>query len=179
MNKQDIFSLIRLFLAPVLVMVLGLILLVNPDSASALIAKLLGWILVAIGIGIGISAAVTKRGQTGKGIAAVILVVFGGWLASHPLMLATWIGRLIGILLVIDGLQDIMNARAQGKRFVMPLIVTVIGAVLILMPMTTSRIVFSLCGLVVLVIGIAMFLDRLKDRRQLPPSEDSNIVDAL
>ena len=42
--------------------------------------------------------------------------------------------------------------------------------------MTTSRLVFTLCGVVVLVIGGAMLLDRLKTRPKLKTS--SEIVDA-
>ena len=53
------------------------------------------------------------------------------------------------------------------------------GVVLILLPMTTSRLMFSLCGLVVLIIGIVMLLDRLRDRKRLNEPEDPNIIDAL
>lgn len=179
MKKQDMLDLAGRFLTPVLLMVLGLVLLFNPDSASALIARLLGWLLVAVGIGLGISAIATGRGQVGKGIAAVILVMVGGWLAANPLALAAWIGRFIGILLVIDGLQDIAQARKLGQRYRMPLIVAIIGVVLVLLPMTTSRVVFSLCGLAVLIIGGAMFFDRLKGRGRLNEPEDPNIIDAL
>lgn len=178
MKKDDIFSLIRLLLAPVLVILLGLVLIFNPDSASALISKVLGWIIIAVGIGFGISAVFNQTGRIGKGICAVILAVAGGWLVNNPLALASWIGRIIGILLVIDGIQDILHLRREGKTFLMPLIVTIVGAVLVLMPMATSRIIFILCGIVVLVIGIAMLLDRLKGQRRLKGT-DNDIIDAL
>ena len=64
----------------------------------------------------------------------------------------------------------------------MPLVTAIVGVVLVVLPMTTSRLVFSLCGLVVLVTGIAMFLDRLKGRNRLEgpgEPEDPNIIDAL
>ena len=102
----------------------------------------------------------------------------GGWLTNNPLALAAWVGRFVGILLVVDGIQDIIHLKNQGQRFALSLIVTVVGAVLILLPMTTTRLVFSLCGGVVLIIGIVMLLDRLKGRKQLN-SGDSNIIDAL
>ena len=44
--------------------------------------------------------------------------------------------------------------------------------------MTTSRVVLGLCGLLVLIVGIAMLAERLKKRRLLPPNDD-NIIDAL
>lgn len=176
MTKQEILSLVKLLLAPVLVILLGLILIINPDSATALISKILGGILILMAIGTGISAIFNERGRVGKGIFAVILAVAGGWLNSNPLALAAWIGRIIGVLLVIDGVQDILELRKQGKSFLLPLIVTVIGAVLVLMPMTTSRLVFALCGVVVLLVGVAMLLDRLKSKPRLKSGGD--IIDA-
>lgn len=179
MKKQDVMSLINLLLTPVLLILLGLVLLFNPDSASALVSRLLGWLMVAIGIGFGISAVVSGQNQVGKGIAAVIFAVAGGWLVKNPLALAAWVGRFIGILLVIDGLQDIFRTRKQGTRYLMPLIITIVGAVLILLPMTTSRVVFSLCGLLVVIVGAAMLVDRLKGRKRLNKPEDPDIIDAL
>lgn len=178
MNKEKLFSLVRELFAPVALILLGALLLFNPDSASALISKLLGWGLIAFAIGFGIAAIASPNGRTGKSVTAVILAIVGGWLTHNPLALAAWVGRFVGILLVVDGIQDIIHLKNQGQRFALPLIVTVVGAVLILLPMTTTRLVFSLCGGVVLIIGIVMLLDRLKGRKQLN-SGDSNIIDAL
>lgn len=176
MKKEEVLSYIRLFLAPVLVMVLGLILIFNPDSATALISKLLGGVIILIGIGSGVSAIFNKKGRGAKAITAVVMAIVGGWLVNNPLALAQWISRFIGVLLVINGIQDIGELRRFGKTFLMPLILTVVGAVLILMPMTTSRLVFTLCGIVVLILGTAMLLDRLKSKPRLKTSGD--IVDA-
>lgn len=177
MNKEKIFSLISRLWTPVALTVLGLMLLLNPDSASVLIAKLLGWVLIAFAIGFGIAAITGETGKTGKGITAVVLALVGGWLTKNPLALAAWIGRLVGVLLVIDGLQDIAQARKLGERYLLPLIVTVVGAVLVLLPMTTTRLVFSLCGAVVTVIGIVMLLDRLRGHKKIDSGSD--IIDAL
>jgi hypothetical protein len=48
----------------------------------------------------------------------------------------------------------------------------------VVLPMTTSRLVFSLCGVVVLLIGIGMLVDRLKHTKYLDKG-DGNIIDAL
>ena len=178
MNKENVSSLIRELFAPVALILLGALLLFNPDSASAFVSKVLGWGLIACAIGFGIAAVGSSKGRTGKAIAAVALAIVGGWLTSNPLALAAWLGRLVGILLVVDGIQDIVHMRAQKQRFLLPLGATLVGAVLILLPMTTTRLVFSLCGALVLIIGIVMLLDRLKGRKQLH-SGNSNIVDAL
>jgi len=179
MKKEAFFAKLQLLLAPVLVIVLGLILVFSPDAASALISKILGWILGLVAIGFGIAALMSAQGRAGKIAGAIICAVVGGWLGSHPLILATWFGRIIGIALVLDGVQDTLNNIRQGRRFLLPAIVTLVGVVLILIPMTASRLIFTLCGLVVLVIGVVMLLDRLRGNRRLKEPKDPNIIDAL
>ena len=176
MNKEKVFNMIRELFAPVALILLGALLLFDPDSASAFISKVLGWGLIACAIGFGIAAIASPMGRTGKAVAAVALAVVGGWLTSSPLALAAWVGRLVGILLVVDGIQDMVHLK--GRRSLLPLMATLVGAVLILLPMTTTRLVFSLCGAVVLIIGVVMLLDRLKGSKQLK-SGSSDIIDAL
>lgn len=176
MNKEKIFALIRELLAPAALILLGGVLLFNPDSASALIAKVLGWGMTVFAIGFGIAAIVSENRRFGKAVSAVGLAVIGGWLMKNPLVLAAWAGRLVGCLLLVDGIQDIVRLKGEGQRFVMPLVVTVVGAVLILLPMTTTRLVFTACGAVVLIIGILMLIDRLKGRKRLGGG-DSKIID--
>lgn len=178
MKKRDIFPLIYQLASPVLLMLLGAVLLFNPDSASALISRLLGWIMTIIGIGIGISAIADRRGAIGKGLAAVGCVCIGGWLTAHPLLLAAGIGRILGILIALRGIRDLFLARDRGYGLPLAAIVTLVGLVLAVLPMTTSRLVFSICGGVILAIGIAMLLQRLKEQKYLEGG-DSNIIDAL
>lgn len=179
MKKNDILSVLQLYLAPVLVILLGVLLLVSPDSASVLISRLLGGLLTILSIGFGIAALVSERGRVGRLITAAALILAGTVLYRNPLLLASFAGRVVGLLLLLDGLGDIINAHRRGVRFLMPLIVTILGAVLVLIPMTASRLVFSLCGLVVTIIGIVMLLDRLRNRRLPGGDNDPNIIDAL
>ncbi len=177
MKKNDILPLIQLLLTPVLVILLGLLLFLNPDSASILIAKILSWGLTAAAIGCGVAALVSDRGRIGKLVLALGLFGTGTFLGRNPLLVASFAGRVIGILLLIDGFQDIFAARARGVRFLMPVIVAAIGGVLTLMPMTASRLVFSILGLVVLILGVLMLLDRVRTRRLDGGSGDPNIID--
>lgn len=179
MKKQDILSTLRFLLAPVLVIALGLLLLIHPDSASVLLSRLLGGLLSLMGIGFGIAALFRDRGRIGGLITAALLLIFGGVLSANPLLLASFAGRVAGLLLLIDGLGDLIQAHRRGVRFLLPLLVTVLGAILVLLPMTASRLVFSLCGLVVTILGILMLLDRLRPRRLSGGKDDPNIIDAL
>lgn len=178
MKKRDILSLLYQLASPIALMVLGLVLLVSPDSASAMIARLLGWLMTLTGIGIGLWAIIDRRNAVGKGIMAVGCACIGGWLLANPLLLAAWIGRLLGILILLRGGRDVFLARSRGHGQTLALITLAVGIVLIVLPMTTSRLVFRLLGLVIALIGAAMLLDRLKDRRYLDAG-DSDIIDAL
>lgn len=179
MKKQEFFSTLRFLLAPILMIALGLLLLIHPDSASVLLSRLLGGLLTLLGIGFGIAALFRDRGRIGGLITAAALLIFGGILSANPLLLAAFAGRVAGLLLVIDGLGDMVQAHRRGVRFLLPLLVTILGGILVLLPMTASRLVFSLCGLAVTVIGVFMLLDRLRLRRLTGGDEDPNIIDAL
>ena len=179
MKKHDILSLGYQLASPVALILLGLLLVISPDTASALVARLLGWAVMLAGVCIGIAAIFSKQGQIGKGVLAVGCVTIGGFLMRNPLVLAAGIGRLLGILLILRGGRDVMLSRRYGRGRILALVTTVVGIVLAVLPMTTSRLVFSLCGVVVLGIGVAMLLDRLKNRRYLDDGGDPNIIDAL
>ena len=179
MKKNVFFDRIRIFFAPVVIMLLGLVLLVNPDSASVLVSRVVGLVLGLVAAGFGVAALAEPRGRAAKVAAAIFFAVIGGWLGSHPLALAAWVGRIIGIVLLVDGLQDIFASRRQGTTFLFPAVAALIGLVLVVMPMTASRLVFSLCGLAVLIVGVVMLLERLRGRKRMQEPHDPNIIDAL
>ena len=164
--------------SPVAVTLLGLLLTVNPDSASVLIARILGWVLTIIGIGFGVAAILDRDHAVRKGITAVAFACVGGTLSANPLLLAAWIGRVIGLLIAVRGIRDLLLYSSYGYSRILAMITTAVGALLVVLPLTTARLVFSLCGLVVLFIGIGMLVDRLKRRKFLEKGDD-NIIDAL
>jgi len=178
MKKNDILSLLRLLASPLALIALGLILLFNPDSASALIATVLGWCVFAAGIGFVISAVAGRDHLSSKVLGAIFCFAVGSWLLRNPLGLAAGIGRFIGILLLIRGGCDFFQSNLGHARM-LALVTAVLGIVLLVLPMTTSRLVFSLCGLVVLITGIVMLIDRLRYRGLPPADDDPNIIDAL
>lgn len=179
MKKQEILSMLQLLLVPVLLILLGLILVVNPDAASAMISRVIGYGFILGAIATGLGAVFSKVKQVPKGILAVMMAVFGGWLVENPLMLAAWLGRLLGVLILINSIPDLIYAYKHGRNILFDLVAALAGAALILLPLTASRLVFSLCGAVVLVIGVLMFLDRIRSRRWLTEGDDPNIIDAL
>ena len=178
MKNNRVLDMLFQLASPIAVTLLGLLLIVNPDSASVLIARIVGWVLTVIGIGFGIGAIFDRDHAIRKGITAVMFACAGGTLAAQPLLLAAWIGRIIGLLIAFRGIRDLMISSSYGYSRILAMITTAVGAVLVVLPLTTSRLVFSLIGVVVLFIGIGMLLDRLKHRKKLSGGDD-NIIDAL
>jgi len=156
---------------PATMILLGLILLLVPDSASVIIAYLIGGILTLGGIVFAIGALLDR--SVSKGFWALVCLGLGSMLAGNPLLLARNLGRFLGILLAVEG-GDCLR---KGNR-IFGIVILVAAVALILSPMALSRLVFSLCGLVVLFIGIGMLADRIKNRKYLPKGDD-NIIDAL
>lgn len=185
-NRKKWSNLINLLLLPVVLVILGLVLISNPDAASALIAKVLGWCLVGAGA---ISAIVTLTGWPLKAVSRIIttalLMVLGIYLLSNPLALAANLGKLVGIVLIIQGARGLWEAwtlasaaKAFKPNFWLALATLAIGIFLLVFPMTTSRLVFRLCGIVLVIIGAVNLITRLRTYQALEGPDDPNIIDA-
>ena len=80
---------------------------------------------------------------------------------------------------MVNSGMDLVYALKCRRNVIFHAAATAIGALLVLMPMSASRLVFTLCGVAVLVIGGVMLLDRIRGRRWLQGGDDPNIIDAL
>lgn len=170
--KKKMLDMINLLGMPVTMIVTGVVLTFSPDTASALVSKLIGWVLTGGGVCFGIGAVFSQR-KAGKIFWAIMCIGIGGVLVSRPLLLAKNIGRFLGVLLAIEGGDTLRNG---SKLLGMLILLAALG--LIFAPMSASRLVLSLCGLVVLVIGVATLIDRFKRTRLLKSGKD-DIIDAL
>lgn len=185
MKKFSPAQLMNMLAMPVLTVILGLILLLSPDSAAALVGKVLAWvtILAAVALGAG-SIFGSASARSRNTVAAVVCGAVGVWMLMNPLLLAGIIGRVLGLYLLLRGLQD---GRAHfrlssGKPVFTPglalaAVTAVIGLVLILVPLATSRVLFSVIGIVMICVGVAEGIDRIRGRNLLDEGSDPNIID--
>ena len=177
MKKTDFWNLLYELASPLALILAGLILVFCPDAATVLLSRLLGWILTLAGIGFGIGALVNRCKAVSRGITSVGLVCIGGYLSANPLLLAAFAGKLMGILILLRGIRELFLARNRGYGQILSGIVIAAGALLVLLPMTSSRILFFGCGLVILAVGVWMLIQKLRNRRFPPGRPD--IIDAL
>ena len=177
MKKNSISAFVSRFATPAVLILLGLVLIFCPDTASALISKVAGWGLMMAGIIVAVAMVVDRNWSVSRILTILVLAALGRWLMTHPLAWAAWGGRIIGILLLLRGIRDFtQSAFAQGK--VLSVVTAVLGLVLILLPMTASRMVFSLCGVVILVVVGGMLAERIWEKKNWE-DDDPNIIDAL
>lgn len=181
--KDKFFYWLKRLGVPVLMVVLGAILVIRPDSASALIARIFGWILVMVGGG---CAAVALIGhplnKTSRLVWAAILAMAGLWMLGNPLVLARFFGRVLGIALMIQGARDIQLRYSGGKPdwtpgLILAAATALIGLILVLLPLTTSRLLFTVVGIMLMGLGLGEVYDRLKGRPGISSGDDPNIID--
>lgn len=187
MKKYNFSQLLNLLGMPALLIVLGLILLFSPDTASALVGRLLAWAGILAGVAFLVSAFSGDPARKNERIIFAVVCFAGGmWMLMNPLFLAKFIGRVLGLFLMIRGGQDIREKLQynHGKVRVTPGLIiagitALMGLVLMVLPMTSSRLLFAFVGIVMICAGAAEAYDRIKGPRLLDEGDDPNIIDAL
>ncbi len=177
MKNNGFWKTVSRFVTPGILIALGLVLLFCPDTASALLSKVVGWSLTLGGIAVAVAMVVDGRLSAGQLLTALALVLLGRYLIAHPLAWAAWGGRIVGVLVLLRGAQDFtLSSLTQGK--ILAVVTALVGVMLIFLPLTASRVVFSICGIVVLAVGGGMLYERIWERKFLE-GDDPNIIDAL
>ena len=176
MRKEKALYLLERLSMPVLLGALGLVLLLTPDTASQLVGKVAGIGLAVVGALYLVDCLSSKLDTAKKLMISLVCLAAAGWLLTHPLGLAAWIGRLVGIFFLIRGIASMMDARKLGQKLTWPLITTLAGALLTVSPMITSRLVVGALGLVLLLVGSVLVITRLGEQKRLEGPDD-NIID--
>lgn len=177
MEKQRVCKFLNRYAPPVLVILGGLILVFNPDSLSVLLSRILGWGLLVVGIGWGI-LQIIAHAKLSQFLGAAVCILLGLWLVNDPLLLAKSIGRVVGLLLIFRG-AHMMTLSDSTLEKVLAILTILFGAIMLLMPMTTSRLAIILMGLTVVIVGITMLIEEIRGGRKRLGSGDDNIIDAL
>lgn len=143
-----------------LTLVLGVILAIMPGVAAGALVSVLGWILVVFGAVCLISVFATRAGgMEPVSIATGLLALASGLvLLIRPGVLVSLCGIVLGLFLVIHGLQDIGQARkakALGYEANMALILAIVklvmGALVIFNPFSTAALLIRMAGIFLVV----------------------------
>ena len=166
-----------------LLMILGgVILVLKPDTASALLSAVAGWGLIAAGVAALIAGFAGDLG-VGSVVTGAVLLLSGSWLHRNPLMIASVLGFVVGFLVLRQGLRAMKDAQ-RSKRSgglwipggVLAVIEALIGVRLMLSPLSISRLVLTVAGLALIVCGACNLVARYKSTRYIP--KPNGIIDA-
>ena len=179
-------AIVDLAAMPVAQIVLGLILLLNPDGVVSVICKILGWLMVAAALYFAFSMVKTARNRDAGTV--ILALGFGGcgaFLIKNPLILAVGTGKIIGILLAIRGVSGLIQAgkdRENGGSYILSYlggaVSTILGIWLVLSPMAPSRLILGIVGLVLIIGAVAKLFGMKKEVAAIMEPQNPNIIDA-
>lgn len=181
MRNLDFKDLLRREGGSILTILCGVILVLRPDTASALLSAVAGWALIAVGVAALIGGF---TGSSGGGVVTgAVLVLSGAWLHRNPLMIASVLGFVVGFLVLRQGLRAMGDAQRSKRNggfwipgAVLAVLEALVGIRLILSPLSISRFVLSIGGIVLIVIGVCNLVAHYRSTRYIP--EPGGIIDA-
>lgn len=147
--------------------VLGLVLLIWPGTTTQIVCMLLGVVLLIYGV-IQILMYLISRERSivsqGMMLLGIIVSVIGIWILVRPEMIIMAVPVIVGILIVIHGLHNVVQAIALKKdgyegwwiACLMGVLTAVLGGILIYNP-------FTVVDTIVRLIGIFLIYDGLSD----------------
>lgn len=177
MDFNRIFTFIKHFASELFLVLCGAVLIFFPNSAVALVTKLMACILIGAGI-IGVIKNLNRKtSDFGDWIWAIGYFLVGFFLISNPLAISDLAGRVLGLFLMITGMQK-FRAASYGSGKALGLVSLVSGVVLMVLPKTLINTLLGFCGIVLIVIGGINLIDKLRHDRYLDEGRDPNIIDA-
>jgi len=175
-------DLLRYESGSILMILCGVILTIKPDTASALISAVIGWLLIAGGVAALIAGFAGGFG-TGSVVTGAVLLIAGAWLHRNPLMIASVLGVVLGLLVLSQGWRAVKDAQRikRGGGFWVPgavlaVLELLVGVRLILSPLSVSRLVLTVVGIALTAIGACNLVAHYKSVKYIPDSD--GIIDA-
>ena len=182
MKKSNWAGFLSLAALPVLQLVLGAVLLLNPDGAIAAIFRILGWLLVAAALFIAFALAADRSRGSGGVIAAVVCGIGGVLLLRDPLILAAGTGKVLGLVLILRAAAGLFQGgKVSGRPLrhaLGELPELILGIFLLLSPMAPSRLILGIVGLVLIIGAAAKLFGMKKELAAIMELKNPNIIDA-
>lgn len=146
---------------------LGLVLLIWPGTTMRIVCTMLGGMLLIYGL-LQIVLWLISRERTmisqGMMVFGIVLAVIGVWILMQPEMIIMAVPVIVGVLIVIHGIHNIVQAIALKKddydrwwlAFLFGALTVVLGGILVYNP-------FEVAETVVRFIGIFLIYDGVSD----------------
>ena len=151
-------------LSAVLCVVLGVVLIIWPDTVTRVLCYLLGAVLIIMGIG-RIIEYLIDRAESRFGLAAgIVLLLLGAWLYISPAKFVSLFPIIIGVVLLMHGLEDLkltFETRGNGDEIWWSLmIISVLNFVFGILLVWNA---YKAVTIAMMIVGIALIYDGLSD----------------
>lgn len=168
---------IRPWLKPALTIILGIVLIFKPETLTSTIAWCIGFVIALTGAG----KLIQFFSRQGKNIwhllGAIVLLILGFSILKNPVSLEKRVSQVIGILLLLQAVRSYLDPIAAHEK-ASSIAMGIMGAVLLLVPLSVPRLVVSVCGVVVLALGIGMVLDVRSGSNHPNDPDNPDVIDA-
>ena len=170
MNKsiKDFFQKNSISLAiPLVMIVVGLFFIFCPGSAISLTVKVVGIVFVIVGAIMACTLIASYSPITMS--IAIVLIVFGIICIALPGVIASFVVKAIGIMILINAILRIRDAyiiKGKSDKFVQYIIndaiTLILGIVLIAIPLDLANALVITIGVLMLVLGISNIITVIK-----------------
>lgn len=147
----------------VALLVLGIAMFVSPIGATLMIVSIVGWTLVVVGAVTLLNCWMHRSPalQQADLVIGLVELVPGALMVAMPGAFVTIIYVLIGVIILVTGINDVTEASARrrlglpsGGLMVMGVLTLVAGAFVIVSPFAMAEFVMLIAGLALLYDGI-------------------------
>lgn len=154
----------------VITLILGLLLLLVPSTMLSLLVKVLGWIMVIVGVlfaasGIynGVKMGWTGTDNIGNTILGVGLILFGTWIKRHPGNVISMVATVVGIIMLLHAINGLryavaaykVNAQGWWSAAISGGLTLILAIVVLLNPFGTTASLVRVGGICLLVDGLS------------------------
>lgn len=151
-------------ISAIMCLIIGIVVMIWPTETTKILCWVLAGVLIVMGVG-RIAAYLIDRSHSQIGLAAgIILVVLGVWIAVRPLNFAKIFPIIIGVVLLMHGLEDLkLSMEIKENKdsswcgvLIIALVNFVLGVILVWKAMEAVEIA-------VILVGCALIYDGLTD----------------
>lgn len=145
--------------------ILGLVLVLWPEAAINYLVIVIGVLFIVPGVISLVSYFRAKSRDAGFSpnfpIEAAGSVIFGLWLVSMPAFFVNILMYVLGVLLILAGIQQIVSLTSARKRvqisslfYIFPILILICGVVILSSPFAAAASAFMFLGIVALAYGL-------------------------
>lgn len=152
----------KTILMPIILLVIGIIMFVNPGEIGEFISYIIGGIFLALGIGKFISDTKRNDRTTGDSFYSAVMVVLGLIFIFFSGTIEFIMRLSIGLWIIINSLNTIAIGSNLIRIEKNSLVTLLIGIILLLLGLYTifvSNLVFSMLGLILIIYSVLEIVD--------------------